>query len=268
MEGPSLVIATEEFLPFVGQKIRHAEGAARLDFEEITGQKLKGVSSWGKHFLLLFDGFALRIHFLMFGSYRINNPRENRDPKMLLTFPKGDKIYFYSCAIKRIDENIEDAYDWSIDIMSKKWKPGKALAKLEAKPQGMVCDVLMDQTIFSGIGNIIKNEVLYNLKLHPEQRVGDLSAEELKALVKAARHYSLQFYKWKKIGQLKRHWQIFRKKDCPYEHGELIKRKTGRGERMSFYCEICQPLHSRVLEGRPKKGPSHSKTIGNPAFPV
>jgi endonuclease-8 len=268
MEGPSLVIATEEFSPFVGQKIHRAEGAARLDFEEITGRKLSGVASWGKHFLLRFDGFALRIHFLMFGSYRINNPRENREPKMLLTFPKGDKIYFYSCAIKRIDAHIEDAYDWSTDIMSKKWKPEKALTKLEVKPKEMVCDVLMDQTIFSGIGNIIKNEVLYNLRLHPEQRVGDLSTGELKTLVKEARHYSLQFYKWKKNGQLKRHWQIFRKKDCPYEHGELIKRKTGRGERMSFYCEACQPLHPAVLKEMPKKGPSHSKTIGNPTFRV
>jgi endonuclease-8 len=247
MEGPSLVIAAEEFAPFFGQKIRKAEGNAKLDFRKISGRKLVRAVSWGKHFLLVFEDITLRIHFLMFGSYRINNPRENRIPKMQLTFPHGDQIYFYSCAIKEIPSDIETQYDWSIDIMSKKWNAKKALAKIQKKPAEMVCDVLMDQNIFAGVGNIIKNEVLYNLKLHPETKISDLTASEQAALVKETRKYSLNFYKWKKAGVLKRHWQIFRRKECPLQHGPVIKRPTGKGERLSHYCEICQPLSGFVL---------------------
>ncbi|HRO68823.1 MAG TPA: hypothetical protein PK951_00545 [Chitinophagaceae bacterium] len=38
----------------------------------------------------------------------------------------------------------------------------------------MVCDALLDQEIFSGVGNIIKNEVLYRIRVHPESLIGDI----------------------------------------------------------------------------------------------
>ncbi len=274
MEGPSLVIAAEEFAPFLDQKIRKAEGSAKLDFQEISGHRLKRVRSWGKHFLLIFDSITLRIHFLMFGSYRINDPRENRIPKLQLTFPHGDQIYFYSCAIKEIPDDLETQYDWSIDIMSKKWNAKKALSKIQKKPEEMVCDLLMDQTIFAGVGNIIKNEVLYNLRLHPETRIGELSSAEQAALVKEARQYSLNFYKWKKAGELKRHWQIFRRKECPFHHGPVIKRPTGKGDRLSHYCETCQPLAhqpqkiGRLGTGVRKKTPRSRPNDSVPAVRV
>ena len=31
----------------------------------------------------------------------------------------------------------------------------------------MVCDALLDQTVFAGVGNIIKNEVLFRTGVHP-----------------------------------------------------------------------------------------------------
>jgi endonuclease VIII len=254
MEGPSLVIATEEFAPYFGKKPSKITGTAKLPFTDSRKQKLLRVASWGKHFLLVFERTTLRIHFLMFGSYRINNPRENRIPKLTLKFGK-DEIHFYSCAIRVLEQPIEEIYDWTIDIMSPKWSARKALKHIQAKPKEMVCDVLMDQNIFAGLGNIIKNEVLFRVRLHPKARVGDLSLDMQKALVRDARAYSLLFYKWKKINQLKRHWQIFRKKTCPRCLTPVIKEPTGKGQRLSHYCESCQLLEvhrpkNRVLRNR------------------
>jgi endonuclease-8 len=107
----------------------------------------------------------------------------------------------------------------------------------------MVCDVLMDQEIFSGIGNIIKNEVLFKLRIHPETRAGELSPKEQGELVKEARKYALQFYKWKKSGELKRNWKIFRKKRCPRCDLPVQKRPTGKGKRLSHFCRSCQKRH-------------------------
>ncbi|MES3038124.1 MAG: DNA-formamidopyrimidine glycosylase family protein [Bdellovibrionota bacterium] len=241
MEGPSLVIACEEFKPFVGTKILTAEGNAKLPFKDFKGLKLKGVKSWGKHFILQFDGFHLRIHFLMFGSYRIDKPRENRDPKMYLRFPAGE-VYFYSCAIKQSEEKLNEIYDWSIDVMSDQWDPKKALKAIKSKSGKMVCDILMDQTIFSGVGNIIKNEVLYSLKMHPETKISALTLKQQRKLVKETRDYCWQFYEWKKIGKLKKNWKIFRKPHCPEGHGKVTKKPTGQLQRISHYCKKCQPL--------------------------
>ena len=62
----------------------------------------------------------------------------------------------------------------------------------------MICDALLDQQIFSGVGNIIKNEVLYRVKLHPENIIKDIPALKLSAVIKEARNYSFHFLKWKK----------------------------------------------------------------------
>jgi endonuclease VIII len=235
MEGPSLVIATEEFAPYFGLKVNSAEGTAKLPFSKIKGQKLVNARSWGKHFILVFEKTTLRIHFLMFGSYRINNPRENRIPKMELRFGK-DRVYFYSCAIKILEEDVDDLYDWSVDTMSDEWSTPKALKKVQSHPEAMVCDILMDQTVFSGVGNIIKNEVLFRQRLHPETRIEELSPKAQKALVKDTRDYCHQFYEWKKANVLKRNWQIMRKKKCPVCGKAVTKRPTGKLKRISFYC--------------------------------
>jgi endonuclease VIII len=263
MEGPSLVIAKEEFSPFLRGKLKDVEGNAKFGLEKLEGAKFVAVESWGKHFLLSFETgrgkkkeiLHLRIHFLMFGSYRIDNPRENRFPRMAYSIGKT-RFYFYSCGIRPIDQEVLDAYDWSIDLMSRKWNHKQAVQSVKAKSETMICDVLMDQNIFAGLGNIIKNEVLYRLLLHPELKVKDLTPKQLDKLVSEAHNYSHQFYEWKKINQLKRHWLIFRKKDCPFKHGKLVKEPTGKLQRFSHYCPVCQPKKKRkanVLPGRPAR---------------
>ena len=170
--------------------------------------------SWGKHFILVFDSFALRIYFLTFGSYRINIPCENRDPKLRLQIA-DDEILFYSCANKKNDFHVEKNYDWSSDLMSKKWNAKKALQALAKRENEMVCDLLLDQAIFSGLGNIMKNETRFRLRLHPETRYANLSTEQKQGFVRGARVYARLFYKWKKLNVLKKSWQVFRKAKCP-----------------------------------------------------
>jgi endonuclease-8 len=68
MEGPSLVILREEIKSFKGKKINEASGLAKINYERLPGAKIKTFKSWGKHFLIEFKNFTLRIHFLMFGS--------------------------------------------------------------------------------------------------------------------------------------------------------------------------------------------------------
>lgn len=238
MEGPSLVIATEEFSPFLSKKVEAVDGS-QLILQSIQGQRFKEVRSWGKHLILIFSHQTFRIHFLMFGSYRINNPRENRLPKLQLTIGQ-DQLYFYSCAIKEIEKSFAQEYDWETDLMSKSWKGARADKALLQKSGVLVCDALMDQTIFSGLGNIMKNEILFRLKMHPETKIENLSTVRRKRLVKVARDYAFDFYKWKKANVLKRNWLIMRKKKCP-DCGRAVKKKaTGKLQRLSHFCSFCQ----------------------------
>jgi endonuclease-8 len=240
MEGPSLKIIREEMKPFEKLKVKEAHGTAALEMSPFVGASLKKVSSWGKHLILELDKTILRIHFLMFGSYRINDSRD-REPKLHLTFAKG-YINFYSCSVKIISKDELKDYDWSLDLMADDWDEKRVVKMFRSKPKALICDVLMDQSVFPGLGNIIKNEVLFRLRLHPELSVDDLSSKQQLALVRDTRTYSLLFYEWKKINQLKKNWKIFRKRKCPTCKSDLEFRQTGVLQRVSYICEVCQPF--------------------------
>ena len=127
--------------------------------------------------------------------------------------------------------------------MSDTWDPKKAKKKLKAAPDMLACDALLDQNIFAGSGNIIKNEVLFRIQVHPASRIGKLPTKQLNALIREARNYSFDFYEWKKQYVLKKHWLAHTKKTCPRCKIPLIKKYMGRTNRRTFFCNNCQELY-------------------------
>lgn len=243
MEGPSLVILKEEAQPFVGKKVLSASGASKLDKDRITGQKITDLKTWGKHFLILFEDCTIRIHYLMFGNYYINSRHPEKEPKLTLVLPNGEWNN-YNCAAKILEGTDMDAlYDWSTDVMQEAWDAKKAAEKLAAKPQMMVSDALLDQGIFSGVGNIMKNEILYRIQVHPESQVGALPAKKQAALIKEAQGYAFDFFDWKKRGILRKQWLAHTKKVCTRCNIPLVKQHTGLNPRRSFFCTNCQELY-------------------------
>jgi endonuclease VIII len=247
MEGPSLVILKEELKSYKGRKIIEASGLAKINFERLPGQKIKTIQTWGKHFLFGLKGFSLRIHFLMFGSYRINE-RKPRNPSLSLILDDKTELNFYTCSIREIEGDLDDTYDWTADVMNSNWDAAKARRKLKKAPDMNVGDALLDQNIFAGVGNIIKNEVLFRIHVHPESTVGALPPRKLTEFISEARNYSFDFYRWKKVFQLKKHWLIHTKRKCPRCKIPAVKLYTGKTNRRSFFCEQCQVLYQPVSQ--------------------
>jgi endonuclease-8 len=238
-EGPSIVILKEQAAGFAGRKILSAEGNSKIEKTRLVNQRIVALRSWGKHFLIEFPGFALRVHFLMFGTYRINE-RKDGPPRLSLGFDRGDELNFYTCSVRYIEGSLDDVYDWRIDVMSDRWDAASARKKLRAMPDTLVCDALLDQTVFAGVGNIIKNEVLFRIRVHPLSTVGALPALKLRALVEQARQYSFEFMAWKKDFVLKKHWLAHTRSMCPRCDIPLTKAHLGKTNRRSFFCERCQ----------------------------
>ncbi|MBB6274013.1 endonuclease-8 [Pedobacter cryoconitis] len=246
-EGPSIVILRElvEELHLEGAFTTNVIGNTGIDKDRMLNQQVVAFKSWGKHFLICFHGFTLRIHFLMFGSYRINERKES-EARLGLIF-KNDELNFYTCSLKFIEGDLDLVYDWKADVMSDKWDAKAAIKKLKEKGQSLVCDVLLDQNIFSGVGNIIKNEVLYRIRVHPLSTVDSLPPAKLKALIKEARQYSFDFLEWKKAFVLKQHWLINTKKVCPLGH-PVEKQHLGKTNRRTFFCTRCQKLYEPKID--------------------
>lgn len=239
-EGPSLVILKEELGEFKGRRIRFAEGTTlKIDLSQLAGQKIVDIKTWGKHLLICLPTFTIRIHLLMFGTYRINE-RKDTEPRMRLVFSKDEEINFYACAIARIDQSLNTVYDWSADVMNKMFDTRKANAKLLKKGNMFVCDAILDQGIFAGAGNIFKNEVLFRIKVHPLSKVRALPDRKRRELVKAVVIYGKDFLKWKRKFVLRKHWEAHTKRTCPRDGHKFVKDYLGKTMRRTFYCEVCQ----------------------------
>ncbi len=242
-EGPSIVILKETLQPFSGKKVITAEGNAKIDFDKLQGLKILEFKSWGKHFLISFKGFYIRVHLLMFGTYMVNERKPGATPRLRLSF-KNDEINFYTCSVKLMEEDLDAAYDWEADIMNEGWNPVKALKKLHVLKEEMVCDLLLNQEIFSGVGNIIKNEVLFRVGVHPGSLAASVPKAKLKEMIKEARTYSFEFYEWKKAFVLKQHWLIYGKRKCPRCDIPSKVEHMGKGKRITYFCENCQKLYA------------------------
>src|SRR4051812_911630 len=235
-EGPLLVMWKEDIQPFIGKKVTAIDNNTRLDADRMLGKTIMDVKTWGKHFLICFDDFTLRIHFLMFGDLYINRrkPPEKRF-KLSLQFTHGELV-FYSCALRFIEEPLNEVYDWSADVISNDWNAKAAIKKLKAIPDALICDALLNQDIFSGIGNIIKNEVLFRVKVQPLSLVGKIPAIKWDEILNELVNYSYQFLEWRKRGEFQQHWLANARKLCPRDKVPFIKAYLGKNPRRSYYC--------------------------------
>jgi len=240
-EGPSILILKEEVQQFSGHKIISVSGNSSIDIQRLKDQTIRAFKTWGKHFLICFDNFTVKIHMLMFGTYRVNERKETT-PRLSLAFSDGE-LNFYTCSVKILEGDVNTFYDWSEDVMNEDWDAQKAKRSLDKIPEEMICDAVLDQNIFSGVGNIIKNEVLYRCKIHPESLVGKIPSEKIGEIISECSIYSFEFLYWKKKYELKKHWLAHSKTECLRCNLPLIKKYTGKKKRRSFFCTNCQQLH-------------------------
>lgn len=248
MEGPSLYLAANQLKPFKGKTVLSVSGNTKIEKERILNKKVKTIFSWGKHLIIQFDEFALRTHFLLFGAFEaeVNNSTLTGDykraytPRLQLDFENGT-IKLFSCSVRFLEtRNAKAGYDFTIDIMSPKWDSDKAFDSISSKPGAEIADVLLDQEIFAGVGNIIKNEVLWRVCIHPRAEVKNITPSELKKLIAETKKFSLLFYKWRKVFLLRKHLDIYQKSICPRCEAKVKREKTGKRNRISHFCPVCQ----------------------------
>ncbi|HUR12698.1 MAG TPA: hypothetical protein VM012_15080 [Flavitalea sp.] len=240
-EGPSIVILKEAVQEFKGKRVLFVSGNSKVNLQRVLFREILDFKSWGKHFLICFDGFTVRIHFLLFGTYRINETKPS-PPRMHLRFSNG-QLNFYACSIQFIEGSLDDVYDWSGDIMNTQWDAKSAIKKLKAQPETLVLDALLDQQVFAGSGNIFKNEVPFRIEVHPLSRIGALPPAKLNELVNQTHQYSFDFYEWKKRYVLRKNWKAHTKRTCPRCQIPLVKEYLGKTNRRTFYCPSCQVLY-------------------------
>lgn len=238
-EGPSIYILRENVAKFIGRKVMAVEGNAPMDIQQLQGKTIKAIRSWGKHLLIEFPKITVRIHLMLFGSYSVNSKKKYA-PRLSLQFSNGEELNFYTVQMVLIEEPLNKVYDWKVDIMGDKWSANHVLKLLrEEHPKDKACDVLMNQNLFAGCGNIIKNEVLWQARIHPLATIENIPARKLREMTNKCSKYSFDFLKWKRKGELSKHFEVYEQSKCPNGH-KLTVKNTGKSHRRSYFCTNCQ----------------------------
>ncbi|XP_044143867.1 endonuclease 8-like 3 isoform X1 [Bufo gargarizans] len=260
VEGPGCTLNGEKIRARVpqGQRVVAVRGSANPASSAALGTSSSGllslvsctytgVATLGKELFLYFGLKALRVHFGMNGSMRIN-PAEKKDrsgaPAVLEVQLTKDLICFFDSTVhvrnaSDCQEKVRTFQD--LDVCSSKFSFSRAESEVKKQGSRMVCDVLLDQAVLPGVGNIIKNEALFDSALHPAVQAGLLTDKQISHLVKMTRDFTLLFYKCRKNGSpLYKHYKVYKKPCCSQCGTKITVCRLGEDNRMTYFCSNCQ----------------------------
>lgn len=124
---------------------------------------------------------------------------------------------------------------------------------LRKKP-GRIKQVLMDQTVLSGIGNIYSDDILWTAKIHPLRKIPTLRSEELKRIYQAMKKVLEKAVRLR--GTSTSDFRDTAGKEGKYTDYRLVYQREGElcrrcgtkiqrlkvGGRSAHYCPACQKL--------------------------
>lgn len=122
-------------------------------------------------------------------------------------------------------------------------------------PKGKIKQVLMDQSVIAGIGNIYSDEILWVAKIHPLKDVAKLTNPELRKIYSAILKILNKGLKYKgdsmsdyrlpdgEKGGYQNVQLVYQKegKPCPNKNCGIVKRLK-IGGRSAHFCPVCQKL--------------------------
>ena len=167
----------------------------------LTSQTVESVSSSGKHLLMRFSGgLVLRTHMRMNGSWHIYRPHETwqrprRDMRIVVATADfvavGFNIPVAEFIRARELPRHEELRRLGPDLLSDDFDEGEALRRIQARPAEPIAEVLINQRVVAGIGNVYKSEVLFACRINPFIAAGDLELDALRCLITTARRLLL-----------------------------------------------------------------------------
>lgn len=171
---------------------------ARVDEDAaVAGRAVEEVEAAGKHLLVrLGGGLVLRTHMRMNGSWHLYRPGERwRRPRaamrIVLETAEAVAVAFDVPVAEWLTERQlarhRELTALGPDLLAPSFDPAEAARRIRARGGEEIADVLLDQRVLAGIGNVFKSEVLFEAGVHPERRVGDLSDPEIARVVEVAR---------------------------------------------------------------------------------
>jgi endonuclease VIII len=173
-EGHSLVLAARRIGPVVGEQV-----TAGL----LAGTGVRAVETRGKHLLVHGeDGRSLHVHLGMNGRVRLTESGTGRGRHVLRT-AAGDVVI---AGTSRVEVVRGVRLRLGPDLLGPSFDAAAYLARAR-RVDRPVAELLLDQRVLAGVGNIVRAEVLWELRQDPFAPATNLSDRRLLELAAVAR---------------------------------------------------------------------------------
>lgn len=252
-EGDTLVRVADGLRPYlVGHRVTAA--AARApgpQAQRLVGATVTAVESQGKNLLIRFDnGLEIRTHLRMQGSWHRYRPGERwrRPParaRLVIEVPGSVAVCFDAPTVELFEQRTEVLHPslskLGPDLLKEPVDVAEALRRLRdpSRADMAIAVALLDQRALAGIGNEVKNEILWQARRSPFTIVRDLDDAALRELIELGRAVLRE---GAATGRRPRHVYGRVARPCPRCGGIIRVEHQGFDvPRLTFWCPGCQP---------------------------
>ncbi len=160
--------------------------------QQLIGHHITAISTHGKHLLLhLSNDETIHTHAMQYGSWQIGRRgmalrKEARYVRLRLVTATHEAVFYHGPVIELLtrDELVTHGALTALgpDVMSHDFDRDEAARRVHAAGDRPIGDVVMDQRVMAGLGNIFKSEGLFLAGIDPRRPVRSVSRAELNRL--------------------------------------------------------------------------------------
>ncbi|WP_420450341.1 Fpg/Nei family DNA glycosylase [Ilumatobacter sp.] len=257
-------IARDHSKLLVGREVAVSspQGRFAADAERVDGHVLERIEAYGKHLFYHWDSREIgHVHLGLFGKYRISRSGDDGLPE-----PRGqvrmrlatddvaiDLAGPTACTIDPPGVRRGIIARLGPDPLRRRSKPDAMIERVSRSRRG-VGDLLMDQSVVAGVGNVYRAESLFVCGIHPLRTGTDCDPAELEALWATISGMLRQGVKDGRIVTVGRDESgvarnrriprseatyVYKRERCLRCGSEIVRLDIAN--RTSYHCPLCQP---------------------------
>lgn len=234
-----------------------------LDFESrLVNKVIANVRRKGKYLLVGLDSdWVWVIHLGMAGKliYLASGLPRDRHDHIIVEFTSGYELRFHD----------PRRFGLSIVIRERDLGQWPSLSRLGEDPLGLqwsstylhsvmrrsrrrLRDLLLDQRLIAGLGNIYANEALFQVGLRPTRRARTVNSKLTQQMAVAIPRVLREAIRWRgtsfsdyrdgknRKGEFQNHLKVYNREGKPCHNCSGKIKRVRMGNRSAFYCPTCQ----------------------------
>jgi endonuclease-8 len=260
---------------------------ARVDDDaSIVGRTVERVEARGKWCLIYFSGDLILVtHMLMSGAWHIYRKGERwqaprRAMRVVITCGDMEAVAFDVPIAKfytaRSLAHSSQVPQLGVDVLGDDYSVEAGVQALReygiAQPDAEIANVLLNQRVLAGLGNVYKSEVAFAAGVNPFRLMRTITERELERMAEAAQRYmkanvmdasggGIVTYAGNRrtthdMDRNNRLW-VYRRQgqECRRCGATSEMRRQGPGARSTYWCPSCQPwIAAEEQSGEAPKG--------------